>query len=1335
MSMRTIRSGIAWMLIIAFVGLLSIPFFSVYDAQSITNQENEPGAIGKSISFGDSTYVLDDSNNTLYRLYDDEASVIIEDRPMVDIYIEGDFLYASELDELGGLKSIKIARLVETVDDSYTDELQTYVTTNNELTIFDYLTGPMGLNVAAACGILANIQAESSFDPAAYNPTDGKGTSSEGPSYGICQWHDVNGKGGRYTQLMNWCKNNGYDYTSLIGQLNYLNYELNSGYRISVLDYLQSNSVQNDAEGAYNAGFRWCYYFEIPDNLDIVSGIRGNNAKNYYWPKYSAVPAASPSITQLSYIGGKTITLSAESGSTIYYTVNGSDPTTSALMYTSPFNVSNSVTIKAIAVKTGYSNSKVASQMVTVTKLAPPVIDTTSDTAGILVTLRQASGAEIRYTLDGSTPTVNSTKYVGGFRVATSTNVKAIAVQTGLVSSDIASKQVNPASPGAPDASLYETPSRVAAGSGVKVKWDKVPNASSYEVNLYYKGWVVSTQTTSGTKAAFILHNEGAYEIRVSAINFYGVSAESYAPVTVEAMALCKATFKDWDGTIITEIEVDYDGTPVFPKPPTRKGYNFDEWSIPTDTKIQEDVIITARYSTLVSTVNFYDTNGVTLLSSQRVEYNKSATPPSTYSISPGYAFAGWHITYDSAGTSFSPVDGTVMNGVINVVATQALANPDMPIIIRIDQAYREGDSDTYFADVGLTSENSQITRCRLIATLKTANGKMVASQIEDFQIKQGNPGAEQIESIAIKYSGRATTLEVVAVRIDSGNSTGGAYSKIVTSGIANKPAGSDPAAGTEDATGGTYYTTGVLADDGLADYSGRVATVLVYQRADADLTAERLQYVGQTVIGNGNTYSFRFKPKEDPSPGAGRLIVALALEGATRNVIIDVKEAPKAEYTVTYLSDGGELSCQSVYEGNTAIVPGIPRKEGYTFVGWDDCPTNVSSDLVISAAFRINRYIVVLVDSVSDTVEMNLYTYGDNLGALPIPQSEGKAFKGWYTIIGGAKQIVDSNTIVTGNILIIADWEAINHTVTFVNQDGAEVSTQVIAHGASANPPSTLQSGSLIFSGWSTDVAWWNVTDDLTVHPIFKFSQTAEAPMVSSELSIYKAVNIVRLESSTQNATIYYNVESLASAANSTANIGGEGGNSDENNEHRTGAKDDLTLAERFPYVYSDDDPIEITEDVRLTFVAVANGMNSSETIIVDVMYVDHITIEPPNSYVAMVFAEGATVYPGGKAEIPVYISGVVGINELSISLSYNRSALTRVSASASGGLEISDVSKLIASSDGDGNILLITLQFEVAATAQLGDYQVTITPIAKDAYGKTIKIDSTVAFVIVAL
>ncbi|MCL2153200.1 MAG: InlB B-repeat-containing protein, partial [Oscillospiraceae bacterium] len=559
-----------------------------------------------------------------------------------------------------------------------------------------------------------------------------------------------------------------------------------------------------------------------------------------------------------------------------------------------------------------------------------------------------------------------------------------------------------------------------------------------------------------------------------------------------------------------------------------------------------------------------------------------------------------------------------------------------------------------------------------------------------------------------------------------------------------NKVIQGDPTAGTEDTTGTTYLSSGTL--DSLAvDYSGHKATVLVYQRTNTDPTAGQLQYVDQIEIKDGNTYSFDFKPKEDPSANTGDFIVALALEGATRIINVDIIEAPKPEYTVKFVADGVELSSQTVTEGGTAIIPAIPQKEGHTFIGWNDYTTNIYSNLVITANYIKNHYVVALVDFANDTVEMNLYTYGDAIGTLPTPQAEGKIFKGWYTLVENVKQAVSADDIVTGNTLIIADWETVKYTVTFVDQDDNEVSTQIVAYGAAAIPPGSISSDDLVFAGWSTDVAWWKVTSNLTVPPIFQYARTVEGPNVSFDDDI---VDVIILKSSTPGATIYYNVESLASIADSSVYAGGEtecdfwlnsvNGScyDDDNDAHDLYADDELMLPIGFTGIYSDEEPIVITEDIRLTAMAVKDGMNVSETVVVDVLYVDPNAVDTPDSYVAMVFAEDITAQPGDIIDIPVYISDLVGIDSMQLSLNYDRDVLTRISQPAGGSLEIANVSRLlsIAEDDDDGdNILLTTLRFEVNSDVEPGDYQIMITPIAKDADGNTIPIDITSAFVIV--
>lgn len=156
---------------------------------------------------------------------------------------------------------------------------------SNEETIYNYLTGTMGLNTAAACGVLANIEKESNFRN---NVIEYGYTWASGGGYGICQWTNSprTSSTGRRTNLVNWCQSNGYDYTSLTGQLHFLEHELNTSYYYNLVTS-KLKSVSNTADGAYTAGYYWCYYFEVPAGYNTgVSVTRGNYAKDTYWPKY-----------------------------------------------------------------------------------------------------------------------------------------------------------------------------------------------------------------------------------------------------------------------------------------------------------------------------------------------------------------------------------------------------------------------------------------------------------------------------------------------------------------------------------------------------------------------------------------------------------------------------------------------------------------------------------------------------------------------------------------------------------------------------------------------------------------------------------------------------------------------------------------------------------------------------------------------------------------------------------------------------------------------------------------------------------------------------------------
>lgn len=165
----------------------------------------------------------------------------------------------------------------------------------NEKACFDYFVETMKLSPAAACGILANIRAESNFNTGA--------VGDQGTSYGICQWHNS-----RWTALNSFCEKNQLDPSSLEGQLRYLRHELETGYKKKVLDPIRS--YDNSAQGAYDSAYCFCVYFEVPANKEIRGDSRGVYARDVYWPKYGGYGVKTTRTVSLKQVRKANIFLS-----------------------------------------------------------------------------------------------------------------------------------------------------------------------------------------------------------------------------------------------------------------------------------------------------------------------------------------------------------------------------------------------------------------------------------------------------------------------------------------------------------------------------------------------------------------------------------------------------------------------------------------------------------------------------------------------------------------------------------------------------------------------------------------------------------------------------------------------------------------------------------------------------------------------------------------------------------------------------------------------------------------------------------------------------------------
>lgn len=136
-------------------------------------------------------------------------------------------------------------------------------------------------------------------------------------------------------------------------------------------------------------------------------------------------------------------------GASIYYTTDGSVPTTSSTLYSSPVSIAGNgttVTIKAIAVKSGMLDSAIASDTWTIiyNQVASPVFSPAQGhyTSPQTITISTSTPlATLYYTTDGSTPTTSSTLYTSGIHIwhLAGKILKAFGVKTGLLDSNVAS--------------------------------------------------------------------------------------------------------------------------------------------------------------------------------------------------------------------------------------------------------------------------------------------------------------------------------------------------------------------------------------------------------------------------------------------------------------------------------------------------------------------------------------------------------------------------------------------------------------------------------------------------------------------------------------------------------------------------------------------------------------------------------------------------------------------------------------------------------------------------------------------------------------------------------
>jgi hypothetical protein len=334
---------------------------------------------------------------------------------------------------------------------------------------------------------------------------------------------------------------------------------LSDGTEGSTIFYTTDGSTPTGASTQYSAPFT----LTVTTTVNAIAMANGSLPSAVATATFTLEPPAdTPTFSPApgSFAAEQHVTLSdASSGAEIFYTTNGTTPTTSSTHYTAAITVSATTTIEAIATATNSSNSAVATGTFTIeTPAATPTFSPAPGTysSARQVTLSDATpGSSIFYTTDGATPTTSSTKYAGAISVDATTTIKAIATAAGSLTSAVGSATytIEP---------LTATPT-FSPAAGTYATAQHVSLADSTEGSSIFYTTNGTTPTTSSTRYTAAITVSATTTIKAIATAADSLpSAVASATFTIETPA-ATPTFTPAAGTYSSEQQVTIsDATP-----------------------------------------------------------------------------------------------------------------------------------------------------------------------------------------------------------------------------------------------------------------------------------------------------------------------------------------------------------------------------------------------------------------------------------------------------------------------------------------------------------------------------------------------------------------------------------------------------------------------------------------------------------------------------------------------------------------------------------------------------------------------------------------------------
>ncbi|MBQ8271196.1 MAG: chitobiase/beta-hexosaminidase C-terminal domain-containing protein [Bacteroidaceae bacterium] len=213
------------------------------------------------------------------------------------------------------------------------------------------------------------------------------------------------------------------------------------------------------------------------------------------------LPPSTPTLTAGDdFVGSTTVEITCTTeGATIYYTTDESVPSaTNGTGYTAPFEITTTTTVNAIAINEA-GESGVSSQTYTRVAAKPEIAGESTFDESVVVTVTFAEGTTAYYTLNGKTPTANSTEYTAPLTIKADATLQVIAIDAEGYPSRVAEQEFkqNSSSAGAAGtATLIGDAANLAVGDQVIIV------ATGYD-------YALSTTQNTNNRAAVAIVKDG----------------------------------------------------------------------------------------------------------------------------------------------------------------------------------------------------------------------------------------------------------------------------------------------------------------------------------------------------------------------------------------------------------------------------------------------------------------------------------------------------------------------------------------------------------------------------------------------------------------------------------------------------------------------------------------------------------------------------------------------------------------------------------------------------------------------------------------------------------